>query len=676
MNVQAEMQGGSASLSSIEGLNTAAAEQLPIVVVGGGPIGMRMVQELSRCGASVILFNAERQRPYNRVQLTPLLAGEAQIGALFPNEEFANPAHVDRYDGVSVIEIDRAAKEVLTSTRRVVRYSKLVLALGSRAFVPNVPGTDLSDVFTFRDFDDVEALIARSMAARNVAVIGGGLLGLEAARGMSNRGASVTVIEHENRLMPRQLDEGAADLLRSRIEALGTHVRTGQRVEAIEGDSRVERLVLADGTHLSVDTVIFCTGVRANTQLASGIGLSFGRGVQVNAQMQTSDPDIYAVGECAEHEGVVYGLIGPGFEQVRIAAEAIMGVEDVQYPGSVPVTKLKVLGAEVFSMGDLESVEQQTAVTSLVWQDPERGMYRRIFIRRGRLMGALGVGTWPEATQLQQAVGRQASLNVWNRWSFQRNGHLWGERDDGIAAWPGTAIVCNCTGVTKGSISEAIAEGSETLDAVRAATSANSVCGSCKPLILELLGNDTTAPEPVRWWQMMLWASGIAAVLVLATLILPRVPLRDTFVSGDIWFSMWFDTVWKQWSGYILMGLTTAAALLGMRRRIGFLRWLGGYDSWRMVHLGIGIFAVIGLFAHTGFRMGSGLNFWLMFSFSMSLVFGALAGLTTGGEHKLLEQGVGSAKAPPRTVPHWLHVLALWPLPVLLLFHVLSVYSY
>ena len=670
MNYQTDLSGLSSRL-----LSTASASD-PVIVVGGGPVGIRMAQELSRRGSHVVLFNAERWRPYNRVKLTPLLAGEAQLGGIFLSDHFPRPGRVDRYDGVSVIEIDRDTRHVLTSTGRVIAYSSLVLALGSRAVVPNIPGADLDDVYAFRNFNDTEALIARSMTARRVAVIGGGLLGLEAARGMAKRGAAVTVVEHENRLMPRQLDGAAGGVLKGRIEALGTQVLTGTRVEAIEGESRVAALALADGNRLEVDTVIICTGVRANTQLASAIGLEFGRGIQVDGQMRTSDPAIYAVGECAEHAGHVYGLVGPGFEQVMVAADAIAGDETARYPGSVPVTKLKVLGAEVFSMGDFESIEQQTGVTSLIWENTDEGQYRRIFIRRGRLVAALGIGEWPEAARLQQAVGEHRGINAWNRWSFRRHGRLWAENHDNVSAWPGTAIVCNCTGVTKGAISDAITLGAGSLDEVRSTTSANSVCGSCKPLVLDLLGQGAGAPEPVRWWRTLVWTSGIAGLLAFATLLLPRIPMRDTFVIGDIWVNLWFDGIWKQWTGYALLGITLAAAALGLRRRIGPLRRLGGYDSWRLVHLLIGVGAGLALFVHTGFRLGDGLNFWLMLSFSVSLVFGAAAGLTTGVEHKVTEQGIGSAKAPPRTVPHWVHVLALWPLPLLLLFHVLSVYSY
>lgn len=646
----------------------------PVVIIGGGPVGMRMAHELSRRGLHVILFNAERWRPYNRVKLTPLLAGEAQLGQVYVSEYFPTPGKVTRFDGVSITAIDPEEKAVLASTGRVVRYSKLVLALGSRAFIPGVPGKNLPGVFAFRNFDDVEALIARSMSARKVVVMGGGLLGLEAARGMSRRGADVTVVEHETRLMPRQLDEDSAALLKSKIEALGIKVITGTRVERIQGEAWVESIALSNGETLTADTLIICTGVRANIQLPSATGLGFNRGVLVDDQMRSSDPDIYAVGECAEHNGTVYGLVGPCYEQVMVAAAAIAG-EDAAYQGSVPATKLKVLGADVFSIGDFESVEQQPASRSYTFRDDEAGVYRRIFLRRGKLLGALGVGDWPEATRLQQAVSKGQSVQFWHIASFKKTGRLWKEDQKGVIAWPREAIVCNCTGVTKGAITDACTLGAETLEEVRAATSANSVCGACKPLVMDLLGQGAP-PEPVRWWKWLLAISAIAALVATCIAVLPRIALADTYAIGDPLAKMWFDSIWKQYSGYTLLGLSAAAAILGLRKRIGIFRRLGGYDWWRIAHLFIGVAATGALVWHTGFRLGANLNLALMLCFIATLVFGAVAGLLTGGEHKLREEGLVEGPKSPRSLPMWVHILAVWPLPLLLLFHILSVYAY
>lgn len=649
---------------------------LNILIVGGGPIGTRAAQELSKRGKHVTLLNAERWKPYNRVKLTPLLAGEAQLGQIYNSEYVPRPGKITRFDGVSAVDVDTENQRVLGSTGRVYEYDKLVLAMGSRAFVPNIDGSKLSGVFSFRNFNDTEALLARSMSARNVVVIGGGLLGLEAARGMAKRGAKVTVVEHENRLMPRQLDLAAGNTLKDRIEAIGIDVVVNQRVRSIDGDSRAETITLSNDQKIKADTVIVCTGVRANTQLPSAIGLDHNRGVLVDDQMRSSDPNIYAIGECAEHKGHVYGLVGPGYEQANIAVADICGEQGNIYLGSIPATKLKVVGADVFSIGDFESIEQQPGVKSYIYSDVSKDIYRRIIISRGRLVAALGVGDWPEATKLQQAVSEKRAVWPWQTFRFGRSGELWADNDDSVASWPKEAIVCNCTGVTKGAIADSITLGAATLDEVRTATSANSVCGTCKPLVQELLGQGDAKVEPVKWYKALLIISGLGAIAALATALLPRIAMLDTYVVDDVWFDLWFDSIWKQYSGYTLLGLTVAAALIGLRKRIGILSRIGGYQAWRLIHLAIGFAAALVLVWHTGFRLGSNLNFALMLSFIITLVFGAVAGLITGGEHELKERGISAKNGKPRTLPMWVHVLAVWPLPVLIAIHVLVVYMY
>ena len=649
----------------------------PVIVVGGGPVGVRAAQELSRRGRRVILFNAERWRPYNRVKLTPLIAGEAEIGAVYFSERFPGPGSVERHDQTTIVDIDRAAHTVTTGRGQVFAYDKLVLALGSHAFIPPIAGADLAGVYAFRNFDDAEKLVARSMAAREVVVIGGGLLGLEAARGMARRGAHVTVVEHESRLMPRQLDEAAGAALKRRIAVMGVEVLTGVRVASIDGTWRVSGITLAGGIKVPADTVVVCTGVRANIQLPKGVGLAFHRGVVVDDELRTSDPDIYAVGECAEHNGTVYGLVGPGFEQAAAAVASITGTP-VVYGGSVPATKLKVLGADVFSMGDFESAAQIPGVKTITYESAEAGVYRRIFLENGRLVAALGVGPWPESGRLQQAVADRARLPFWAFWSFRRTGRLWRERAEGAAAMPAGAIVCNCTGVTKGTIDNAITLGATTIDEVRGATSANTVCGTCQPLVMELLGagGAPAKAEPVKWWRWVSAFSAVAVLAALATLLVPRVPVPDSFETGKQLRDLWFNSITKQWTGYALLGITAAAALIGLRKRIGLFKRLGGYQAWRLVHLALGVLAAGALVVHTGFRLGSNLNLALMACFTLMLAFGAVSGLITGGEHKLREADIVGAADKPRALPLWVHILALWPLPLLLAFHILSVYSW
>lgn len=649
----------------------------PIVVIGGGPCGVRCAQELSKKGFNVTLFNAERWQPYNRVKLTPLLAGEIQIGQVYQSNEYPGPGKVTQYNDTRIVHIDRENKTVTSAAGRSWPYSKLILAFGSKAFIPNIPGKDLSGVYSFRDVNDVEALLARTLSARNVSVIGGGLLGLEAARGMAKHGLNVTVIEHEHRLMPRQLDDEAGKLLADNIEALDVKVITSKRVAEISGMDRVQTLLLNDSQRLECDTVIICTGVRANLDLAKQSGLKFDRGVIVDDQMKTSDDDIYAVGECAEHKKIVYGLVGPGLEQASIAVNAIAG-EAAHYEGSMTTTKLKVIGAEVFSMGEVEELEERPGVKSIIFEDKEKGLYRKIFVEAGRLVGALGIGHWPESSQLQKALLEKASVYPWMTWRFRKTGSIWKERvDESAFSMPPNAIVCNCTGVTRGRIGDCIKLGACTLEEIQRDTGANTVCGSCTPLVEEILaGGSAVDAKPVKLWKALTWISCIGTFLALLTLFVPRVPLPDTFQGAEILEKLWFDNIWKQWSGYILLGLSAIAAILSLRKRISFLQKVGSYDWWRVIHLVIGVLCAIVLFTHTGFRIGENLNLFLMISFVGILLFGAIAGLATGGEHELKAKGVGSNKKPPRTIPTWFHIIAFWPLPVLVAVHIISVYAF
>ncbi|MPZ37919.1 MAG: FAD-binding protein [Rhizobiales bacterium] len=642
----------------------------PVVVVGGGPAGLRVAQELTRRGLQVILLNAERWQPYNRVKLTPFLAGEVQIGRVYQAGAFSPDAPIAKYTGHTVVRIDREQKAVTTQFGRSWRYAKLVLCVGSHAYIPPIPGRDLSGVFRFRNFDDVERLVARAMRARRAVVIGGGLLGLEAARGMSLRKVPTIIVEHESHLMARQLDGQGGELLQSEIERLGLTVKTGCSVRSIDGAGRVERITLSTGETIDCDTIIICTGIRANTALASAAGLAIGRGITVDDKMRTSDPNIYAVGECAEHNETVYGLVAPGLEQASVAAANIAG-QVIDYRGSVPTTKLKVVGTDVFSMGDIEQLDQRIDLRSVAWRSPNSAAYRRIAIRRWHLVGALGVGDWPEVNVIQQAVRDRALVLPWQSRRFARTGRLYPQRKPmSVTQWPAAATICNCTGITRGQLGVAISNGAVELGALMRETSASTVCGSCRPLLQELLGGKTEH-RPVFGARAIAVSSVVAAVIALAAAFLPAWPYSTSVDAALRLDLFWISGTWKQVTGFTLLGLAAIAAFLSIRKRVGFA-WMGNYNWWRLVHAAIGAATLAVLFIHTGFNLGSNLNRWLMVTFLLVAFSGSVTGMITAREHKVLASG----KPSRRNVMTWIHIIALWPLPLLLALHVMTVYAY
>lgn len=648
------------------------ADASDVLVVGGGPVGVRVAQLLAQAGQQVVLLGDETHDPYNRVRLTPLLGGDVQFGEISLNVSEDSQEGLALHTGQRVVQIDRDRQVAIGANGQEWPYKTLVLATGSRAFVPQIPGVDLDGVYRFRTADDTSALLARSFSARDVTIVGGGLLGLEAARGLARRNCKVTVVEHEDRLMPRQLDTAAAVHLKERIEELGVTIHTGTRVNEISGMGRVESVILSDGSEIKSDAVVVCAGVRANIELASESGLPIERGILVDDQMQTRDPNIFAVGECAQHGGQVIGLVGPGYAQAEVAADAILG-KTASYVPQISATKLKVIGADVFSVGDVEKLEVRHNVKSHIWQSETA--YRRVFIERGRLVGVIAVGEWDQASRMQDAAQTGEAVYPWMLYRFRKGGSFWVEAEEEMMDMPDTATVCNCTGVTCGQIRGAIAGGAMDEEAIGLKTGAGTVCGTCKPLLSELI-DAGAPPKAVRFSKPLVAISSVAVFLALIPVLIGYVPLPQSYSADSLRDWAWRDNIVKQWSGYILLGILCAAMVIGLRKRIRFFDKLGGYDGWRFVHIAIGLLAVFGFFAHTGFRLGSNLNFAFGVAFVATLILGAVVGLATGGDHKLREHRIGTARKPARRVPAWLHILAVWPLPVLALFHILTVYAF
>nr|WP_051026583.1 FAD-dependent oxidoreductase [Bradyrhizobium cosmicum] len=357
----------------------------------------RLVDELAKIALgryAVAVIGEEPRLAYNRVLLSSVLAGETGSHEieLRPADWWRHRGVTVRY-GYRVTEIDTGRRELKIEGEESMHYSKLVLATGSTPLRLNVPGADLAGVHTFRDTRDVDLLLALAAGKKRVVVIGGGLLGLEAAYGLAKAGAPVTLLHLMDRLMERQLDLPAADLLKTLVECKGIRILLNASTKCIHGDSHVEAVELADGSRIEADAVIFAAGIRPNVALARDAGIAVNRGVVVNDEMQTASPDIYALGECAEHRGTCYGLVEPAYEQARVLARHLAG-RPAAYQGSVVSTNLKVSGVSVFSAGDFMGGEGSE---SLVLTDRWRGTYKKLVIADGRLTGAVLIGDTADA---------------------------------------------------------------------------------------------------------------------------------------------------------------------------------------------------------------------------------------------------------------------------------------
>ncbi len=385
-----------------------------LVIIGAGMAANRLLGELgSRCPGAydVMILGAEEHRPYNRILLSSLLAGE-RCGDDLVLDESRALADAAFHLGDPAASVDRAQRIVITASGARFPYDRLVLAVGSEPIRPGLPGMELPGVFTFRDRNDAEALIRASVMSRRAVVVGGGLLGLEAAYGLARRGVSVTVVHLMPWLMERQIDSAAAALLQASLEARGIEVIREADTAAILGDGCVSALELKDGRILRADLVVVAIGIRPNAALARDAGLLINRGIVVDDRMATSDPRILAIGECAEHRGATYGLVAPLWDQAAVAAAQLAGDTASVYTGSLPATSLKVTGVELFSAGQ---VQAENGAEEIVYQDPEAGVYRKLVLKRGRLIGAVLLGDSRDGSWYLDLMRRAADIKPLRR---------------------------------------------------------------------------------------------------------------------------------------------------------------------------------------------------------------------------------------------------------------------
>ena len=462
-----------------------------LVVVGNGMAGMACLEQILKHQPryQVTVFGDETHVNYNRIMLSSVLAGEKAADDIVINPvEWYQKHAIDLRVGIRIVGVDAEAKTLTGADGSVTPYDTLLLATGSSVFLPPIEGLHKNGVLAFRTLDDTREMMRRAGPGVKAVVIGGGLLGLEAARGLQVQGCDVTVVHLASSLMERQLDPDGGQYLVGKIQDMGMRVLLGRTTTAILGNGHVEGVALSDDTCLEADIVIVAAGIRPNVELGLAAGLDVTRGIVVNDYMETSDPDIFAVGECVEHRGVCYGLVAPLFEQGKVLAATMTGNRGPTYTGTVPAAKLKIMGVDVFSAGDWSEQHAEP----VRFEDRALGIYKKLTVRDGKLAGVILVGDTSDSHRYMDWLRTDADISSQLRHLLFPPPAADGGLD--VASMADTATVCGCVGVSKGTIIAAIHEqGVNTMSQLKECTRASTSCGSCTSLCQDLLR--AVAPE-------------------------------------------------------------------------------------------------------------------------------------------------------------------------------------
>ena len=474
-------------------------KKMKLVMVGNGMAGVRTLEEILKISPDlydITVFGAEPHANYNRILLSPVLAGEMTLKEIMLNDvDWYEKNGITLHLNKKITRIDRVARKVIAADGSEESYDRLLLATGSNPFVLPIPGKDLPGVITYRDIHDTNAMIEAAGKYKHAVVIGGGLLGLEAANGLKLRGMDVTVVHLEAWLMERQLDQTAADMLKKSLENKGLRFLLRKQTTSIKAnaegpDSRVGSVSFADGEEIPADLVVMAVGIRPNDELAKAAGIHCTRGIVVSDTMQTYDPRIYAVGECVSHRGIAYGLVAPLFEMGKVCANHLAHLGIGRYEGSVTSTKLKVTGVDLFSAGNFTG---SADTEEIVLHDAVGGVYKKIVLKDDRIVGSVMVGDTGDGGWYFQMLREKKNVSEIRDHLMFGQAHLGNTGHQGqsnAAQMADTMEVCGCNGVCKGVIVKAIKEkGLFTLDDVRKHTKASSSCGSCTGLVEQILAS-------------------------------------------------------------------------------------------------------------------------------------------------------------------------------------------
>ncbi|MET1254053.1 FAD-dependent oxidoreductase [Aliikangiella maris] len=651
----------------IEKVESEFGKQLPIVIIGNGPVGIRAANLIleSTPNQEVIIFGEEKSRPYNRVQLSLFLAGKVTENQLENPVSASESERVTEFLGHRVVNVDRERKSVTDDRGNIIHYSKLILALGASPLVPKIENTHLKGVHQFRTIDGTNELLRSKKECKNIYVIGSGPLGLEAAFGMKQPNNNVT-LQVRSHLLGDYLNDDAQEVLIDYIAASGIKLSVQKPVKRIIGEQHIEAVELENGEIVPCDCLIFCTGISPNKQLAEKIGLETRRGIIVDQYTRTSDESIYAIGDCCEFRDRTFGVVSPGFKQAKSCVEHILGHLH-EFEEDLPHVQVKFNNYTTAYYGelDVEDGEYYSYTNRL------KGIYRKLILKEGRLVGVILIGNWEEESEIKIAVNENRKFRNKALLKFEETGLLINKPQEiQVKNLPDSYVVCLCSNVTIGELNAAIKSGCRTIEALGEKTKAGTVCGSCKPMLAQLL--DKPVPNLVMRHQGKLFVTSVISVcLILLTILFEPLAAVDTVQIKWHIEKLWFDNFWKQVSGYTLLGLCLIATALALRKRLKNFNF-GHVDTWRYVHSVVGVIALLILMIHTGVRMGENLNFTLMTVFLGATMTGALVGVFMSKNHHWSDHKL-------RQHRYWwsrVHYTLLWALLPLLIFHIISVYYF
>lgn len=650
-----------------------------VIIVGNGMSGHalcdRLAKRWDRNGLDVLIFGEERQPAYDRVHLSTYLQGRSAESLELASRNWYEQHGLVLKTGTRVCDIRTDDQVIATESGETYAYDQLVLATGSRAFVPPVPGTKLEGVFVYRTLDDLEELAAYLDGRERVGIIGGGLIGLEAAQILNKRGLEAHLLEKSARLLSRQLDVETSVALQEFVESQGLRVHLTRRTDRITRSANGLTIQFTDETNLVVDAVILAAGIRPRDELAAAAGLAVNPegGVIVDDLLQTSGFHVWALGECVNHQGIVYGLVGPCYQMADVLTENLLAVKErarppARFRGASRATRVKLEGLEVATLGEpIGATSEGITIT-------QRGKNhcRTLIVHQNQILSAIGVGAWPERPRLETAILDGQTISDAEIARFRKSGDLWPAGTVlPVNEWPDHGTVCSCLGITCGQLRSACTHPNMSAEQYSEATGAGTVCGSCRPLIREFAGEKSVAEKSFAG-RLLLAASVITAVGILIGLGVGRWQYAETISDSSFWIeTLWRDPWTRKLSGSVLAIVAVLGLGISLRKRWGWLSF-ASHSFWRTVHGVVGAACLIAFATHTGFSLGHGLTLALGCLFLAVSFSGALTGMVAAMEPRLIGPS-GLRMRAWRPWLTWMHIALLIPLPLLLAFHILSV---